>query len=215
VDDLKSIIEYHEQVLRSLESQISQLFEGEQETKQQMKKNREQADLSMKQFNQRMDRLEAFMARAFRLGVTAARRERVRRQQEERRRHEEDQWLGEQDRRLEKQIAVSRAEWEKKMTDADRQRAQDGAEWEKRASQIDQQHARDHAAWEKRMIAFQKQHAAERAEYAAERTKYAAERAEAEKRSDVRMTRVEANLDRFLKGLQGSNGKAGPALSEA
>ena len=201
MDDLKSIIEYHEQVLRSLESQISQLFEGEQETKQQMKKNREQADLSMKQFNQRMDRLEAFMARAFRLGVTAARRERVRRQQEERRRHEEDQWLGEQDRRLEKQIAESRAEWEKKMTAADQQRA------------------RDDAAWEKRMTAFQKQHAAEhaaeRAKYVAERAAERAERAEAEKRSDVRMTRVEANLDRFLKGLQGSNGKAGPALSEA
>lgn len=215
MDDLKSIIEYHEQVLRSLESQISQLFEGEQETKQQMKKNREQADLSMKQFNQRMDRLETFMARAFRLGVVAARRERVRRQQEERRRHEEDQWLGEQDRRLEKQTAESRAEWEKKMTDADRQRAQDRAEWEKRAAQIEQQRARDHAAWEKKMTAFQKQHAAERAAERAERAAERAERAEAEKRSDVRMTRVEANLDRFLKGLQGSNGKAGPALSEA
>ena len=168
MDDLKSIIEYHEQVLRSLENQMGQLFEGREETKQQMKRDREQADLSMKQFNGRMDRLEAYMARAFRLGVAAARRERVRRQQEERRRHEEDQWLGEQDRRLEKQIAESRAEWEKSR-----------AEWEKRMTGAEQQRARDLAA------------------------------------SDERMTRFETNLDRFLKGLQGSNGKGGPLPSEA
>ena len=168
MDDLKSIIEYHEQVLRSLENQIGQLFESRQEFEDMIKQDRaeaklraQQSDLSMKQFDRRMDRLEAFMARAFRLGVVAARRERVRRQQEERRRHEGDQWLTKQDRRLEKQIAESRAEWEKKV------------------ARIEEQRARDLAA------------------------------------SDKRMTRVGTTLERFLRGLQGSNGKAGPLPSEA
>ena len=126
------------------------------------------------------------MARAFRLGVVAARRERVRRQQEERQRHGGDQWLTEQDRRLEKQIAESRAEWEKSraerqetMTGVEQQRARDRAEWEKTVARIEEQRARDLAA------------------------------------SDKRMTRVETTLERFLRGLQGSNGKAGPLPSEA
>ena len=83
MDDLKSIVEYHEQALRSIEDQLGRVVENHDKGER------------------RMDRNEKFLARAFRLGVVAIRRERVRRLEE--------------DRRLAERQATDRAAWEERM----------------------------------------------------------------------------------------------------
>ena len=83
MDDLKSIVEYHEQALRSIEDQLGRVVENHDKGER------------------RMDRNEKFLARAFRLGVVAIRRKRVRRLEE--------------DRRLAERQATDRAAWEERM----------------------------------------------------------------------------------------------------
>ena len=91
MDDLKSIAEYHEQARRKIENQLSRLAEARQKNEQ-------------------------FLAGAFRLGVVAFRRERVRRQEE--------------DRRLAERLATDRAAWEERQ-------ATDRAAWQERMERIE------------------------------------------------------------------------------
>ena len=98
MDDLKSIVEYHEQALRSIEDQLGRVVEN------------------LDQLGRKMDRNEQFLARAFRLGVVAFRRERVRRQEE--------------DRRLAERQATDRAAWQERL-------ATDRAAWQERMERIE------------------------------------------------------------------------------
>ena len=93
MDDLKSIVEYHEQALRSIEDHLGRVVEN------------------LDKLDRKVARNEQFLARAFRLGVVAFRRERVRRQEE--------------DRRLAERQATDRAAWEERQ-------ANDRAAWEER-----------------------------------------------------------------------------------
>ena len=88
MDDLKSIVEYHEQALRSIEGQLGRVVEN------------------LDKLDRKVARNEQFLARAFRLGVVAFRRERIRRQEE--------------DRRLAERQATDRAAWEERMERTER-----------------------------------------------------------------------------------------------
>ena len=88
MDDLKSIVEYHEQALRSIEDQLGRVVEN------------------LDKIDRKVVRNEQFLARAFRLGVVAVRRERVRRLEE--------------DRRLAERQAADRAAWEERMERTER-----------------------------------------------------------------------------------------------
>ena len=100
MDDLKSIVEYHEQALRSIEDQLGRLVENldrhERRTAEEM--------ATLRRLQQRNDQC---LARAFRLGVVAVRRERVRRQEEDRR-------LEERQAAMESRQAADRAAWEER-----------------------------------------------------------------------------------------------------
>jgi len=131
MEDLRAIVEYHEQALRSIEDQLGRVVERLDRNAAEAEKRFQEAEKRFQEAEKRLERLEhhaehngRMLRRAFHLGVIAYRRER------ERRRHE--------DERLEQQRARDRAEWQE------------------------------------------------------------------------RMTRIEANLDRFLSGLQGANGREGP-----
>ena len=105
MDDLKSIVEYHEQALRSIEDQLGRVVDN------------------LDKLERKMDRNEQFLARAFRLGVVAFRRERVRRLEE--------------DKRLAEKQVADRAALEERQTS-------DRAAWEERQTS-------DRVAWEERM----------------------------------------------------------------
>ena len=112
MDDLKSIVEYHEQALRSIEDQLGRLVENldrhERRTAEEM--------ATLQRLQQRNDQ---FLARAFRLGVVAIRRERVRRREEDRRLEERQAAMEERqaaDRAaMEERQAAGRAAWEERM----------------------------------------------------------------------------------------------------
>ena len=101
MDDLKSIVEYHEQALRSIENQLGQLVESQQRTQRSIDIFKEESQKQMEALLRLQQRSEKFLARAFRLGVVAIRRERVRRLEE--------------DRRLAERQATDRAAWEERM----------------------------------------------------------------------------------------------------
>jgi uncharacterized protein YaiL (DUF2058 family) len=94
MDDLKSIVEYHEQALRSIEDQLGRLVENQD-------RHRREAREEMATLRRLQDKNDRFLARAFRLGVVAVRRERVRRLED--------------DKRLEAKQATDRAAWEERM----------------------------------------------------------------------------------------------------
>ena len=94
MDDLKSIVEYHEQALRSIEDQLGRVVEN-------LDKLDRKTEKQMEALRRLQQRSEQFLARAFRLGVVAVRRERVRRLEE--------------DRRLAERQATDRAAWEERM----------------------------------------------------------------------------------------------------
>ena len=99
MDDLKSIVEYHEQARRSIEDQLGRVVDN------------------LDKLERKMDRNEQFLARAFRLGGVAFPRERVRRK-------EEDKRLAERqaaDRAAwEEKHATDRAAWEERMERTER-----------------------------------------------------------------------------------------------
>jgi hypothetical protein len=122
VDDLRTIVEYHEQVLRSIENQLGQVVanldvmrkerdEDRAEAKQQQEQamqRQEQAmqrqeramqrqDEDYRRAQERMVHSERYLQRAFRLGVAALRRERTARQ--------------EADQKLAEQREADRREW--------------------------------------------------------------------------------------------------------
>ena len=111
MDDLKSIVEYHEQARRSIENQLGQLVESQQRTQRSLDTFKEESQKQMEALRRLQQRNEQFLARAFRLGVVAVRRERVRRLEE--------------DRRLAERQATDRAAWEERQ-------ANDRAAWEER-----------------------------------------------------------------------------------
>jgi len=106
MDDLKSIVEYHEQALRSIENQLGQLVESQQRTQRSFDTFKEESQKQMESLRRLQERSERFLARAFRLGVVAVRRERVRRLEE--------------DRRLAERQATGRAAWEERMERTER-----------------------------------------------------------------------------------------------
>ena len=106
MDDLKSIVEYHEQALRSIENQLGQLVESQQRTQRSLDTFNEESQKQMETLRRLQQRNEQFLARAFRLGVVAVRRERVRRLEE--------------DRRLAERQATDRAAWEERMERTER-----------------------------------------------------------------------------------------------
>ena len=106
MDDLKSIVEYHEQALRSIENQLGQLVESQQRTQRSLDTFKEESQKQMESLRRLQERSERFLARAFRLGAVAVRRERVRRLEE--------------DRRLAERQATDRAAWEERMQRTER-----------------------------------------------------------------------------------------------
>ena len=100
MDDLKSIVECHEQARRLIEDQLGRVVDN------------------LDKLERKMDRNEQFLARAFRLGVVAFRRERFRRQEE--------------DNRLAERQAADRAAWEEKHAAWEEKHATDRAAWEER-----------------------------------------------------------------------------------
>ena len=116
MDDLKSIVEYHEQALRSIEDQLGRLVEN----LDRHERRTAEETATLRRLQQRNDQ---FLARAFRLGVVAVRRERVRRQKEDRR-------LEERQAAMESRQAADRAAWEERQT-AGR------AAWEERMERIE------------------------------------------------------------------------------
>ena len=109
MDDLKSIVEYHEQALRSIEDQLGRVIEN-------LDKLDRKTEKEMEALRRSQQRSEKFLARAFRLGVVAIRRERVRRLEE--------------DRRLAERQATDRAACEERQ-------ATDRAAWEERMERIE------------------------------------------------------------------------------
>ena len=99
MDDLKSIVEYHEQALRSIEDQLGRLVENQD-------RHRREARGEMATLRRLQDKNDRFLARAFRLGVVAVRRERVRRLEE--------------DKRLAEKQVADRAAWEERMERTER-----------------------------------------------------------------------------------------------
>jgi hypothetical protein len=115
VDDLRTIVEYHEQVLRSIENQLGQVVANldvmrkeRDEDRAEAKQQREQAmqrqeramqrqDEDYRRAQERMVHSERYLQRAFRLGVAALRRERTARQ--------------EADQKLAEQREADRREW--------------------------------------------------------------------------------------------------------
>ena len=116
MDDLKSIVQYHEQALRSIEDQLGRLVENQDRHEREWRE--EMATLGRLQ-----DKNDRFLARAFRLGVVAVRRERVRRLEE--------------DKRLAEKQVADRAAWEERQT-SDR-------------AALEERQTSDRAAWEERM----------------------------------------------------------------
>ena len=106
MDDLKSIVEFHEQARRSIENQLGQLVESQQRTQRSLDTFKEESEKQMESLRRLQQRNEQFLARAFRLGVVAVRRERVRRLEE--------------DRRLAERQATDRAAWEERMQRTER-----------------------------------------------------------------------------------------------
>ena len=106
MDDLKSIVEFHEQARRSIENQLGQLVESQQRTQRSLDTFKEESQKQMETLRRLQQRNEQFLARAFRLGVVAVRRERVRRLEE--------------DRRLAERQATDRAAWEERMPRTER-----------------------------------------------------------------------------------------------
>ena len=106
MDDLKSIVEFHEQARRSIENQLGQLVESQQRTQRSLDTFNEESQKQMETLRRLQQRNEQFLARAFRLGVVAVRRERVRRLEE--------------DRRLAERQATDRAAWEERMERTER-----------------------------------------------------------------------------------------------
>ena len=106
MDDLKSIVEFHEQARRSIENQLGQLVESQQRTQRSLDTFKEESEKQMESLRRLQQRNEQFLARAFRLGVVAVRRERVRRLEE--------------DRRLAERQATDRAAWEERMERTER-----------------------------------------------------------------------------------------------
>ena len=106
MDDLKSIVEFHEQARRSIENQLGQLVESQQRTQRSLDTFKEESQKQMETLRRLQQRNEQFLARAFRLGVVAVRRERVRRLEE--------------DRRLAERQATDRAAWEERMQRTER-----------------------------------------------------------------------------------------------
>ena len=106
MDDLKSIVEFHEQALRSIENQLGQLVESQQRTQRSLDTFKEESQKQMESLRRLQQRNEQFLARAFRLGVVTVRRERVRRLEE--------------DRRLAERQATDRAAWEERMQRTER-----------------------------------------------------------------------------------------------
>lgn len=106
MDDLKSIVEFHEQALRSIENQLGQLVESQQRTQRSFDTFKEESQKQMESLRRLQERSERFLARAFRLGVVAVRRERVRRLEE--------------DRQLAERQATDRAAWEERMQRTER-----------------------------------------------------------------------------------------------
>lgn len=109
MDDLKSIVQYHEQALRSIEDQLGRLVENQDRHEREWRE--EMATLGRLQ-----DKNDRFLARAFRLGVVAVRRERVRRLEE--------------DKRLAEKQVADRAALEERQTS-------DRAAWEERMERIE------------------------------------------------------------------------------
>ena len=101
MDDLKSIVEYHEPALRSIEDQLGRLVEN----LDRHERRTAEETATLRRLQQGNDQ---FLARAFRLGVVAVRRERVRRQEEDRR-------LEARQAAMESRQAADRAAWEERM----------------------------------------------------------------------------------------------------
>lgn len=76
MDDLKTIVEYHEQMLRSLESQINEFVGSLSQLEQDREAARRQREEERRVADQRMAHIEMYLQRAFRMGVAAMRRER-------------------------------------------------------------------------------------------------------------------------------------------
>lgn len=101
MDDLRTIVEYHEQVLRSIENQLGQVVANLDVMRKERDEDRvaakQQRDQDYRLAQERMAHSERYLQRAFRLGVAALRRERNARQ--------------EADQKLAEQREADRREW--------------------------------------------------------------------------------------------------------
>lgn len=101
MDDLRTIVEYHEQVLRSIENQLGHVVENLDLMRKERDEDRvaakQQRDEDYRRAQERMAHSARYLQRAFRLGVAALRRERTARQ--------------EADQKLAEQREADRREW--------------------------------------------------------------------------------------------------------
>jgi len=100
VDDLKTIVAYHQQVLQSIENQLGQVVENLDRFERSMEGAERQREGDRREANRRMSHTEIYLQRAFRMGVAAMRRERKARL--------------EADQRLEEQRGADRREWQER-----------------------------------------------------------------------------------------------------